>query len=156
MFTSRRNPAFIPELLNAFLGDNWSEPIRNAFKKPAINLLENDSRYKVEIAAPGMQKSEFSIKINKDGELVISTEKEAAAPADENTNAETVENEAANDDRYLRHDFAKLSFTQTFTLPEDVDLSAIAAHMEDGILSIEMPKKKPVEPEDNSRLIEVL
>ena len=42
---------------------------------PAINVLENDKEYKLEVAAPGMCKDDFKIHINKDGNLVIEMEK---------------------------------------------------------------------------------
>ena len=42
---------------------------------PAINVIESDKDYKVEVAAPGMTKEDFKIHINEDNDLVISMEK---------------------------------------------------------------------------------
>ena len=43
---------------------------------PAINVIESDKDYKVEVAAPGMTKEDFKIHINEDNDLVISYGKE--------------------------------------------------------------------------------
>lgn len=42
---------------------------------PAINVIESDKDYKVEVAAPGMTKEDFNIHISESNELVISMEK---------------------------------------------------------------------------------
>ena len=42
---------------------------------PAINVMENDKEYKIEVAAPGMCKDDFKVHLNKDGNLVIEMEK---------------------------------------------------------------------------------
>lgn len=159
MFTSnRKNSAFIPEVLNVLLGDEWTQPVRDLRRsiyrsfEPAINLIENDEMYKIEMATPGMQKDDFNVKINSEGELVVAVAKKEA-PAAETASPENAE---ANKDRYLRQDFSYAKFTQTFTLPEDVEMEGISARMADGILTIVLPKKKPTAPVDNTRYIEVL
>lgn len=42
---------------------------------PAINVIESEKEYKVEVAAPGMTKEDFNIRIDEDNNLVISMEK---------------------------------------------------------------------------------
>ena len=42
---------------------------------PAINVLETEKEYKVELAAPGMTKDDFNVRIDEDNNLVISMEK---------------------------------------------------------------------------------
>ena len=55
---------------------NWS---RSNFSKtettlPAVNILETDEQFSVEVAAPGMKKEDFDIQIH-DNVLTISSEK---------------------------------------------------------------------------------
>ncbi len=162
MFTpARKNSALIPDVFNVFFGNDWAEPVRHlreakhpASFEPAINLIENDELYKVEMATPGMQKEDFNIKLNNDGELVVEVEKkedvkEETAPAADNAKTDEPK------DHYWRRDFSFAKFTQTFSVPEDVELEGISAHMADGVLTIELPKKKKSEPVDNTRFIEV-
>jgi Molecular chaperone (small heat shock protein) len=42
---------------------------------PAINVIETENEYKVEVAAPGMTKEDFNIKIDEDNQLVVTMEK---------------------------------------------------------------------------------
>ena len=42
---------------------------------PAINVIESDKDYRVEVAAPGMTKNDFNIKIDENNNLVVSMEK---------------------------------------------------------------------------------
>lgn len=166
MFTpARKNSAFIPDVFNVFFGNDWAEPVRHmrevrkpASLEPAINLMENDELYRVEMATPGMQKEDFNIKLNNEGELVVAVEKKEEAKAETEPVSEEAADNKANEvkDHYWRHDFSYAKFTQTFSLPEDVDLDAISARMADGVLTIELPKKKPTEPVDNTRYIEVM
>ncbi len=157
---NRKNSAFIPEVLNVLFGDEWAQPVRDLRRsiyrsfEPAINLIENDEMYKIEMATPGMQKDDLNVIINNEGELVVAVEKKEAKAEPVADDAQTTANEPK--DRYLRQDFSFAKFTQTFTLPEDVELQGISARMADGILTIALPKKKPAAPVDNTRYIEVM
>ena len=44
---------------------------------PAVNILETEDDFKVEVAAPGMTKEDFKVHINEDNELQISMEKKS-------------------------------------------------------------------------------
>ena len=127
--------AWLPEIFNDFINTEWM-PRTNA-TAPAINVIENEQTYIVELAAPGMNKQDFSIQIDKDNDLVIKMEKKSenetnAAP---NDNAQKTKNV-----RYLRREFAYSKYQQTLILPEDVDIKSIKAKMENGILTITLPK----------------
>lgn len=127
--------AWLPEIFNDFINTEWM-PRTNA-TAPAINVIENEQAYIVELAAPGMNKQDFSIQIDKDNDLVIKMEKKSenetnAAP---NDNAQKTKNV-----RYLRREFAYSKYQQTLILPEDVDIKSIKAKMENGILTINLPK----------------
>lgn len=100
---------------------------------PAINVKESTKAYTVELAAPGMRKDDFQVHINDEGNLVVKLErKEEHKDEDKDT-------------RYLRREFAYSKFEQTLILPDDVDRNKIAARVENGVLTVELPKVAPAE-----------
>ena len=116
--------SWLPEVFNDFFYNN-NMPKANA-TAPAINVLENENEYTVELAAPGLRKEDFDISINNDGDLVIKMEKKNA-----------VKDEKAH---YLRREFAYSKYEQTLILPDDVNKDEVGAKMNDGVLNITLPK----------------
>ena len=116
--------SWLPEVFNDFFYNN-NMPKTNA-TAPAINVLENETEYTVELAAPGLRKEDFDISINNDGDLVIKMEKK-----------NDVKDEKAH---YLRREFAYSKYEQTLILPDDVDKDKVGARMSDGVLNITLPK----------------
>lgn len=130
----KRNQEWLPSFFNDFFDNNWMMKANST--APAINVIENEKDYKVELAAPGMVKDDFKITLNPDNELVIEMEKKS----------ETKE-EDKEKKKYLRREFSYSKFQQAILLPDNVEKDKISAKMENGILSIEIPKtgKEPVE-----------
>ena len=126
MMPVRRSQNWLPSIFNDFF-DNELMAKANA-TAPAINVIETDKAYKLELAAPGMTKEDFSVRIDEENNLVISMEKKA-----ENK-------EEKKDGRYLRREFSYSKFQQTMILPENVDKDHISAQVENGVLNIELPK----------------
>lgn len=89
---------------------------------PAVNISENDKGFKIEVAAPGFSKENFSLNIEK-RTLTIKGEHKA----------ETTEEKT---DKFTRREFQFGSFERKFTLPENVNQESIEAKYENGILSI--------------------
>ena len=114
---------------------------------PAINVMENDKEYKLELAAPGMCKDDFTIHINKDGNLVIEMEKK-------NCGCKGKEEEK-KDCKYLRKEFSYSKFSQTLLLPDNADKEGIEAQVNNGILKVTIPKLEKAKVEDTRREIEV-
>lgn len=144
MMPVRRTQSWIPSIFNDFFDNDWM--VKANATAPAINVIETEKEYKVEVAAPGMTKEDFNIHINEDNDLVISMEKKAE-------NKE--ENKEKKEGRYLRREFSYTKFQQTLILPEDVDKNKIDAKVNDGVLNIELPKIIPEEKPKVSRQIEV-
>ncbi len=94
---------------------------------PAVNFSEQKENYSLDVFAPGFEKNDFKIEVNK-GVLTVSGYRE-----DEK---ETVEK------NYTRKEFNHGSFQRSFTLPEEVNENAIEAKYESGILKITMAKKE--------------
>lgn len=120
---------WLPNVFNDFFDNNYM-PRANA-TAPSINVAEDEKSYTIELAAPGMTKSDFNIHIDDNGDLVINMEK---SNKDEKKNK-----------KYLRREFNYTKYQQTLVLPEDVDKIKIAAEVKDGVLEVELPKIAPSE-----------
>lgn len=120
---------WLPNVFNDFFDNNYM-PRANA-TAPSINVAEDEKSYTIELAAPGMTKSDFNIHIDDNGDLVINMEK---SNKDEKKNK-----------KYLRREFNYTKYQQTLVLPEDVDKTKIAAEVKDGVLEVELPKIAPSE-----------
>ena len=123
----RRNAAWLPSVFNDLFDTDFM-PKANA-TAPVINVRENDKAYTVELAAPGMTKEDFNVHINDEGNLIIKMEKK---------NENKKEDKSA---RYLRREFSYTKYEQTLILPDDVEKDKIAARVEHGVLTVELPKQ---------------
>lgn len=136
------NQNWLPSIFNDFFDNDWM--VKANATAPAINVIENEKDYKVEVAAPGMTKEDFNIHLSEDNELVITMEKK------NETKKEDKENK-----KYLRREFSYSKFQQAFVLPEDVEKDKISANVTDGVLTIELPKRTPEEKAKINRVIEI-
>lgn len=120
------NQNWLPSIFNDFFDNDWM--VKANATAPAINVIETEHEYKVEVAAPGMTKDDFNIHLTEDNELVISMEKK-------NENKEEDKSK-----KYLRREFSYTKFQQSLVLPENVDKEKISASVNDGVLTIELQK----------------
>jgi HSP20 family protein len=131
-----------PSYLNGFFGkDLFHEFNTPAFSGsvPAVNVVENTEGFRIEVAAPGLQKSDFKLNLEKN-QLTISAQKEQ-------------KNEEDNE-KYTRKEFKYTSFQRTFTLPNSVDGDKIEANYAEGILYVALPKREEAK-EKPARQIEI-
>ncbi len=120
---------WMPTIFDDFLGsDWWNERFSYGATstKPAVNVIEADKEYHIELAAPGLSKKDIKIDLHKNI-LTISSEKEEV-------------NEEKKDN-YMRMEFSYNSFKRSFTLPESVESDKISADHSNGILHVHIPKK---------------
>jgi HSP20 family protein len=141
----QRTNGWLPEIFNDFFDNTWM-PKANA-TAPAINVSESEKNYTVELAAPGMKKEDFSIEINEDNDLVVKMEKKEEHNDEQKEPKENV--------RYLRREFAYSKYQQTLILPEDVDKTKIEAKVENGVLTVTLPKVVVKEEPKTSRQIKI-
>ena len=134
------NQNWLPSIFNDFFDNNWMEKANAT--APAINMVESDKDYKVEVAVPGMTKEDFNIHLGDENELVISMEKK-------------VENEDKENKKYLRREFSYTKFQQSLYLPDNVDKEKITANVANGVLTIELPKYSQEEKAKINRVIEI-
>ena len=118
--------SWIPTVFNDLFYNDLMPKVNQT--APAINVKESDNAYTVELAAPGMKKEDFNVHINDEGNLVVKLEsKQEHKEEDKNT-------------RYLRREFSYSKYEQTLILPDDVKKDAISAKVENGVLTVELPK----------------
>ena len=141
---------WFPTLFNDFFDDSdfWMTNRKRNVTAPAVNVLDEEKGYKVEVAAPGMTKDDFQIRIDNDNNLVISLEKKTETKEDDKKDAKKA-------GKYLRREFSYSHYQQAFTLPDNIDKEKITAKMEHGVLTIDIPKTEPQKPVDTSRRIEI-
>lgn len=137
MYNNDQN--WLPTFFNDFFDNDWM--MKTNATAPAINVVESDKDYKVEVAAPGMKKEDFNIHLGENNELVITMEQK-------NENKEEHK-------KYLRREFAYSKFQQSFVLPDNIEKEKISASVNDGILTIELPKQAPEEKAKVNRVIEI-
>lgn len=128
MIPAKRQQNWLPGIFNDFFGNEWIAKTSSA--APAINIVETDKEYEVQIAAPGITKDDFNITVNSDNHLIVTVENKKE------------ESEKDRKGRYLRREFSYSQFQQTLILPENVDVDAIEANQTNGVLTVTIPKKQ--------------
>ena len=145
MMPVRRTQGWLPGILDDFFGNEWVD--KTSSTAPAVNVIETDKEYKVEIAAPGLTRDDFKIDINEDNELTVSMEKKV----EKNEESE----KEGKKHTYLRREFSYSSFRQRMILADNVNVDNIDAKMENGVLTIDIPKKTEEEKRKNMRQIDI-
>jgi HSP20 family protein len=112
-----------------FLNENFEFPsmTRLGITVPSANVTENAKEYKIELAAPGLERKDFKIEVENHC-LTISSEKE--------------EEKKEKEDDYTRREYSFHSFSRSFTLPENIKEGSIDARYENGVLKVAVPKLK--------------
>ena len=100
-----------------------------------VNIVENKDGYHLEVNAPGRNKENFKVQVNK-GLLTISYEQPEATPAE--------------DLKVIRKEFSAAAFQRNFTVDEKIDAANIQAKYENGLLKVFVPKKEEVKVEPQS------
>ncbi|WP_018617790.1 Hsp20/alpha crystallin family protein [Spirosoma luteum] len=129
MRTSNNLPSLIENFFGRDMNDLFNTSVSSFSNVPAVNVLENEDGFQIEVAAPGLNKENFKLNLNHNN-LTISGSQETAK-----------EESDKEDKRYTRREFNYSSFQRTFTLPTSVDVDAIRASYADGLLTIELPKR---------------
>lgn len=149
MYLTRRNQNWLPEVFNTlFDTDMFPKMNMSTTTSPAINVIEKDTEYDVELAAPGMTRDDFKVTLDEDENLVVDLEKKVETQQDD-------DKEKKDAGRYLRREFSYTKFHQTLLLPDDVDREKISATCEHGVLRVVLPKFAPQEMKKESKVIEI-
>ena len=137
----RTSDSWMPDIFNDFFDNSWME--RPTYTAPAINVIETEKEYDVELAAPGLDKEDFRVHVDADNNLHIEMEKKAD------------NKEGKHHGRYLRREFSYEKFQQTLLLPDDVDADKIEAHVDKGVLNVHLPKKDKIQRAEAVKHIDI-
>jgi HSP20 family protein len=126
-----------PSLFDRFFANNFFDWSNNNYSVtnttlPSVNIKESSDDFEVEVAAPGLARSDFKIELVNDM-LTISSEKQDSSASGE-------------DQTYTLHEYSYQSFSRSFALPNSADSEKIGAKYENGILRISIPKKEEAKP----------
>lgn len=131
------NTSLFDELFNSF-PTGFANTANNGYPVAAVNIHETDDAFHLELNAPGRNKEDFSIQVDK-GLLTISYEKKDSL---EEKNYRTV-----------RREFTYKSFKRSFSVDDKINTEAIQASYENGVLKLLLPKKEEVK--NSPRLISI-
>lgn len=128
--TKMQHTPFAGLLDNLFNGEmsNIAEPKWNM--QPRVNIRENADQFELQLMAPGLQKEDFNISMDKNLLSISFTQKEEKTEEQEN---------------WIRQEFKMNSFKRSFTVTDKIDSQAIAAIYANGILTLTLPKKEKEE-----------
>ncbi len=131
MLPALRKQSAFPSLIDEFFGRDvfpgFFFDVDKRMTAPAVNIIEGKDDFRIEVAAPGLDKKDFRIDL-ENNVLTISSEKESRNEEKE--------------ERFMRREFNYASFSRSFALPESVDGEKISAKHADGILLVTIPKKE--------------
>ena len=133
--------SWIPTVFNDFMDTDFM-PRANS-TAPAVNVKEDEKAYTLEMAAPGLKKEYCRVNVNEDGNLSVAIENKME------------HKEEDKKQHYLRREFSYSNFEQSYTLPDDVKKEEISAKVENGILTVTMPKETKEEQKKATRAIEI-
>ncbi len=144
----RTNDNWLPSVFDDMFKTDWLGGTSNVnnigVSIPAVNIRETEDDFKVDVAAPGKSKEDFSIELDNDMLTIAATSKE---------DKETAEN-TEKTGKYTRKEFSYETFKRAFSLPETVDSQKISASYENGVLKIAIPKREEAKVQPK-RLIEI-
>ena len=122
---AKRTQNWLPGIFNDFFGNEWIA--KTSASAPALNIVETENEYIVEMAAPGVTKEDFCVTVDKHDQLIVTVE---------SRNHEEHEKKG----KFLRREFSYSQFQQTLILPENVNKDEIQASQCNGVLTITIPK----------------
>ncbi len=130
MRTGNNLPSLIENFFSRDMNDFFNSNMPAMSNVPAVNVVEHQDGFRIEVAAPGLKKEDFKLNLNHNN-LTISAYQESKKEETEQ-----------NGEKYTRREFSYSSFQRTFTLPTSVDAESIQATYADGVLKIELPKRE--------------
>lgn len=103
-----------------------------------VNIYESGEGYHLEVSVPGINKEDIKVNVEK-GLLTISYDKKEESKPEEY--------------KTVRREFSQRGFKRSFTVADQVNVEAIQAKYENGILKLFLPKKDQVK--DNPKQVVV-
>ena len=132
--------SWFPTMFDEFFNNEWMPRLQST--APAVNVKETGSEYTMEFAVPGIKKEFCRVNLTDEGNLEVTIENKMEHKAEDKK------------EHYLRREFNYSNYQQTYVLPEDVEKEQIAAKVDNGVLTITMPKQQKDEHRQAQRKIE--
>lgn len=133
--------SWFPTMFDEFFNNEWMPRLQST--APAVNVKETGSEYTMEFAVPGIKKEFCRVNLNDEGNLEVTIENKMEHKAEDKK------------EHYLRREFNYSNYQQTYVLPENVEKEQIAAKVDNGVLTITMPKQQKNEHRQAQRKIEI-
>ena len=124
-----QNPDFNSLFDELIFNQDWKN---QKLSLPAVNIIEVDDHFDIQLATPGMKKSDFQIEV-EEGVLIISSD------------TDTQSNETETN--FTRKEFGYHSFKRSFNIPDTIYVDRISANYKEGILTVSLPKKEEALPQ---------
>ncbi|MEE1270943.1 MAG: Hsp20/alpha crystallin family protein [Prevotellamassilia sp.] len=128
-------------MFDDFFNNDWMPKMKAT--APAVNVKEDANAYTMELAVPGIKKEFCRVNINADGNLEVAIENKLE------------HKEENKKEHFLRREFSYSNYQQTYVLPDDIVKDHIAAKVDNGVLTITMPKVSKDEVKQIQRQISI-
>ena len=122
--------SWFPTVFDEFMNSDFMPRTKSTTTAPAVNVKEDEKEYTMEVAAPGIKKEYCRVSLNEEGNLCIAIENKME------------HKEEDKKQHYLRREFSYANYQQNYSLPEDVVKDKISARVENGILTVTLPKQE--------------
>ena len=119
------------------IGTEFLSNFNTGITLPAVNIKETANDFILELAIPGMKKSDFIIDVEN---KILSISSEVTKEQEE------------KDEIYTRREFGYSSFKRTFTIPDSIESDKVKATYEDGILMVTLPKREEAKQKPPKRI----
>lgn len=132
---------WFPTVFDDFFNNDWMPRMKAT--APAVNVKEDAKAYTMELAVPGIKKEFCRVNINADGNLEVAIENKLE------------HKEENKKEHFLRREFSYSNYQQTYVLPDDIEKEHIAAKVDNGVLTITLPKFTKEEVKQIQRQINI-
>ena len=132
---------WFPTVFDDFFNNEWMPKMKAT--APAVNVKEDAKAYTMELAVPGIKKEFCRVNINADGNLEVAIENKLE------------HKEEYKKEHFLRREFSYSNYQQTYVLPDDIEKDHIAAKVDNGVLTITLPKFTKEEVKQIQRQINI-
>ena len=133
--------SWFPTMFDDFFNNDWMPKMKAT--APAVNVKEDANAYTMELAVPGIKKEFCRVNINADGNLEVAIENKLE------------HKEENKKEHFLRREFSYSNYQQTYVWPDDIGKDQIAAKVDNGVLTITMPKVSKDEVKQIQRQISI-
>ncbi len=109
----------------------WARPLDGDTVTPAVDIFETGEKLGVRASLPGIKPEDVDISITPEGVVI---------------KGETMEEKETKEKNYVRRERHYGTFERTIALPKGLKIDKAEATMENGVLTLEIPKAEEEKP----------